>query len=169
MSYIVNFAFLLLRVMVGLTIAAHGAQKLFGWFGGNGLNKSIVSFENMGFKPVLLWLAFAIGGELVGGLFLASGFLTPVGAAGVFGAMSMATFKSHWKKGFFAQKGGYEYPLTIMVISLFFGLAGPGAYSFDALLGLDNPQPYLFIGLAAVAAVVVWIGILISKPHGSSV
>lgn len=154
--------------MVGLTIAAHGAQKLFGWFGGNGLKKSIVSFENMGFKPGLLWLALAIAGELGGGLFLASGFLTPVGAAGVFGAMSMATFKSHWKKGFFAQKGGYEYPLTIMFISLFFGLAGPGTYSIDAVLGLDYAQPYLFTGLAVVTAMVVGIGILISKPDGSS-
>ena len=82
-----NLAFLLLRMMLGLTIAAHGSQKLFGWFGGGGLKNTSVFFEKQGFKPAWVWLGLACVGELGGGLSLAAGLLTPLGAAGVFGAM----------------------------------------------------------------------------------
>lgn len=163
MTTITNLAFLILRVMVGLTIAAHGSQKLFGWFGGGGLKNTSLFFEKQGFKPVWLWLGLACLGEFGGGLSLVSGFLTPLGAAGVFGAMFMATFKTHWKNGFFSQKGGYEYALLIMFVSIFFGLAGPGAYSLDTLLGINLPGTALFIGLAVVAVIVVSIGIQVSK------
>jgi putative oxidoreductase len=92
-----DLAFLILRVMVGLTIAAHGSQKLFGWFGGGGLKNTTVFFEKQGFKPAWLWVCLACLGEFGGGLSLAAGLLTPLGAAGIFGAMFMATFKTHWK------------------------------------------------------------------------
>jgi len=157
-----NLAFLLLRMMLGLTIAAHGSQKLFGWFGGGGLKNTSVFFEKQGFKPAWVWLGLACVGELGGGLSLAAGLLTPLGAAGVFGAMFMATFKTNWKNGFFIQKGGYEYGLLILVVSVFLGLAGPGAFSLDALLRINLPA-VVFIGLAVLALVVVVIGIQLSK------
>ena len=84
-------------------------------------------------------------------------------AVGIFGAMFMATFKTHWKNGFFAQKGGYEYALLILFVSVFFGLAGPGAYSLDVLLGINLPGALLFTGSAVLTLLVVGTGMLISR------
>ncbi len=92
-------------------------QKLFGWFGGPGLNRVKLGFEKQGFRPVWPWIILAIVGEVGGGLSVALGFLTPLGAAGIFGAMAMATFKSHWKNGFWLNKGGYEYSLMLLIMS----------------------------------------------------
>src|SRR5438105_5087433 len=100
MTVTMSIALLVLRLAVGLTLAGHGVQKLFGWFGGSGLTRLRQSFEQQGLKPVWLWVALAIVGEVGGGLSVALGFLTPLGAAGILGAMAMATFKSHWKNGF---------------------------------------------------------------------
>lgn len=163
MTAIMNFAFLVLRLTTGLTLVGHGSQKILGWFGGAGFQKTALGFEKQGLKPGAFWLGMAGLGELGGGLSLALGFLTPLGAAGIFGAMFMAVFKTHWKNGFFSQNRGYEYPLTLMVLSVFFGLAGPGSYSMDRLLGIHLPQAPLFIGLAVVAVIVDLIGIQISS------
>ena len=78
------------------------------------------------FKPALFWAGLNIVGELGGGLSLAFGFLTPLGAAGAFGAMFMAIVKSHWKNGFFNGKRGIEFPLAVLAIGVAIGLAGPG-------------------------------------------
>lgn len=153
---------LILRLVVGLTMAAHGTQKLFGWFSGPGLARLNAGFEKQGYRPAWLWVGFVILGEVGGGISFALGFLTPLGAAGIFGAMFMATFKSHWKKGFFLSKGGYEYTLVLMAVSVAIGLAGPGSYSLDALFGITLPDVLLF-GILAVAALLVdLIGIRLS-------
>lgn len=165
MTETMQIALLILRLVAGLTMAAHGSQKLFGWFGGGGLRGTQAFFASQGFYPTWIWLALAIIGEFGGGLSLASGLLTPLGAAGVFGAMVMATFKTHWKNGFFSQKGGFEYSFLLMFISIFFGLFGPGKYSLDALLGYPLPQAPLFLVLAAAALVTVLIGIQVSNAH----
>ncbi len=120
--------------------------------------------ERQGFKPVWLWVSFVILGEVGGGLSVALGFLTPLGAAGIFGAMFMATFKSHWKNGFWLNKGGYEYSLMLLVVSITLGLIGPGSYSLDSLFGINLPQALLFGVLAVAALLVDVIGILISRP-----
>ena len=120
-------------------------------------------FEKQGFKPVWPWIALAIVGEVGGGLSVALGFLTPLGAAGIFGAMAMATFKSHWKNGFWLNKGGYEYSLLLMIASITIGLMGPGKYSLDTLFGINLPQALLFCVLALAALLVDAIGILISR------
>src|SRR5947208_15957585 len=98
MAMTVAWALLILRVMVGLTLASHGAQKLLGWFGGGGYTKTQQGFQAQGFRPAALWLWLAILGELGGGLSLALGFLTPLGAAGAVGAMAVA-INAHWKNG----------------------------------------------------------------------
>jgi putative oxidoreductase len=116
MTVTMNIALLILRLVVGLTLAGHGVQKLFGWFGGPGLTRLREGFEKQGFKPVWLWASFVILGEVGGGLSVALGFLTPLGAAGILGAMAMATFKSHWKNGFWLNKGGYEYALVLLLV-----------------------------------------------------
>src|SRR5207249_3485277 len=129
-------------------------------------------FEQQGFKPAWLWVSLVILGEVGGGLSVALGFLTPLGAAGIFGAMFMATFKSHWKNGFIVSRGGYEYTLVLMTVSIALGLIGPGNYSLDTLFGIVLPEALLFGVLAVAALLVDVIGLLISRkasvaPSGS--
>ncbi len=160
----IDVAVFLLRVVVGLTMLAHGAQKLFGWFGGPGIARLQQGFARQGFKPALLWVGLVILGEVGGGLSLALGFLTPLGAAGVFGAMFMATVKTHWKNGFFVSKGGFEFTLLLMTVSTVLGLIGPGRYSLDALFSITLPEAPLFLALVAAALVVDVVGLMISRP-----
>jgi len=164
MAISLSLGLLILRLGVGLTIAAHGAQKLFGWFEGSGLTKLTQGFEKQGFKPVWLWTWLVILGEFGGGISLALGFLTPLGAAGVFGAMLMAIFKSHWKNGFWNSKRGLEFPLALLTMAAAIGVIGPGSYSLDALLGLALPWTLLFLVLSVAAALVDVVGLLISRP-----
>ena len=158
----VAWALLIVRVVVGLTLAAHGAQKLLGWFGGAGYARTRQGFHAQGFRPAALWLWLAILGELGGGLSLALGFLTPLGAAGAVGAMAVA-INSHWAKGFFNSKGGFEYPLTLLVVSAAIGLAGPGAYAIDALFKPALPEDPIFIVLGVVALLTSAIAIVTSR------
>ena len=167
MTVTMSIALLLLRLGLGLTIIGHGVQKLFGWFGGPGLSRVRQGFEKQGFRPVWPWVALAIIGEVGGGLSVALGFLTPLGAAGIFGAMAMATFKSHWKNGFWLSKGGYEYSLMLMITSVAIGLVGPGSYSLDTLFGITLPQSLLFCVLAVAALLVVAIGIVNSRKNSA--
>lgn len=160
----IAFGLLLLRVVAGLTLAVHGTQKLFGWFGGSGVARLQQGFARQGFKPASLWAGLVILGEVGGGLSLTLGFLTPLGAAGIFGAMFMATVKTHWKNGFIVSKGGYEYTLMLMTVSTTLGLIGPGPYSLDILFGISLPEAPLFVALAGAALVVDVIGLLISRP-----
>lgn len=159
---------LILRLVGGLTIAAHGSQKLFGWFGGPGTTKLAQGFAAQGFRPAWLWVSFVVLGEVGGGLSLALGFLTPLGAAGILGAMFMAVAKSHWKNGFWNSKHGIEYPLALLGISVGIGLTGPGSYSLDSLFGISLAGTPLFFWLAAAALVVDIIGLLITRPSASS-
>src|SRR5260221_5701367 len=164
MTVTMNIALLILRLVVGLTLTGHGVQKLFGWFGGPGLTRLRQGFEKQGYKPVWLWISLAILGEVGGGISVALGFLTPLGAAGIFGAMFMAMFKSHWKNGFWLQKGGYEYALVLLVASIAIGLMGPGSYALDALFGIVLPEALLFGVLAGAALPFGVIGSLLNHP-----
>jgi putative oxidoreductase len=164
MSTTVNVAFLILRLVGGLTIAAHGAQKLFGWFGGPGFARFAQGFQSQGLKPGWLWTCMVVLGEFGGGLSFAFGFLTPLGAAGMFGAMFMAIAKSHWKNGFFNSKRGIEFPLQLLTIGTAIGIAGPGAYSLDYLLKINLPETVLFIILAVAALLVDSVGLAIGRP-----
>jgi putative oxidoreductase len=155
------WALLLIRLVVGLTLAAHGAQKLFGWFGGPGYDKVARGFAGRGLRPGWLWAGLAILGEVGGGLSLALGFLTPLGAAGALGAMFMAV-TTQVKNGFFNDHGGFEYPLALLAMSLAVGIAGPQAYSLDALFDIALPEAQLFCILAIVALVVDVVGILLA-------
>ena len=159
---------LILRLVAGLTLAAHGAQKLFGWFDGPGPTKLTQGFEKQGFKPAWLWVFFVILGEFGGGLSLAFGFLTPLGAAGAFGTMFMAIVKSHWKNGFWNSKRGLEFPLSLLSIAVAIGLIGPGSYSLDAFFGIALPETLLFCVLAVAALLIDIIGLIISRPAVTS-
>ncbi len=168
MTVTMDIALLIFRVVIGLTLAGHGAQKLFGWFGGPGPVRLRQGFEKQGYKPAWFWVSLAIVGELGGGLSFALGFLTPLGAAGIFGAMVMAA-RTHWKNGFFLQKGGYEYALTLAIASLTIGLVGPGSYALDALFGIALPEVPVFGVLALAALLVDIIGMIITSRNGTIV
>lgn len=146
---------LLLRVIVGLTVAAHGGQKLFGWFGGPGREGFAQFLESLGFRRTRFHTWLAGGAELVGGVFLALGLLTPLAAAAIIGVMITATLAVHVKNGFFAANGGYEFPLLIAVSATAVTLTGPGAYAVDALAGWSVSGAAWALGavfLAALAA-----------------
>src|SRR6185295_1672714 len=104
-----SIGILILRLVVGLTLAAHGAQKLFGWFGGPGLDKTGAFLEQIGFVPGKRNAVLAGLAEVGGGLLLALGLATPIAAAIVLSVMLVAAISAHWKQGFFVQNHGYEY------------------------------------------------------------
>jgi len=127
----------LLRSVVGLTLAAHGAQKLFGWFGGYGLDGTGGFMETLGFRPGRRHAFMAGLVEAAGGLLLAVGLLTPFAAASIVAVMLVAVVTVHLKGGFFSTSGGYEYNLVLAVAALAIAFTGPGAWSLDAVLGLQ--------------------------------
>ena len=159
MTVAVSVGLLVLRLVGGLTLAAHGAQKAFGWFDGPGLTRFRSGLENQGLRPGWLWMGMVVVGELGGGLSLAFGFLTPLGAAGMVGAMAMAIVLTHWKNGFFNSKRGIEFPLALLTIAAAVGIAGPGAYSLDTLFRIALPETLLFVILASAALVADAIGL----------
>jgi len=128
---------LLGRLVLGGLMAAHGAQKAFGWFGGYGLAGTGGFFEQIGFRPGRLFAATAAATEIAGGLLLAAGLLTPIAAALVVSVMIVAAVSVHWPQGVFAQNNGIEVPLLYGVGGAALALTGPGAFSLDAALGLE--------------------------------
>lgn len=127
---------LLARMVFGLMMAAHGTQKLFGWFGGYGLAGTGGFFEGLGFRPGRFFAATAGATEVTAGLLLALGLLGPLGPALIVSVMVVAIATVHWQHGLFAQSSGIEVPLLYAVASAALALTGAGAYSVDALLGL---------------------------------
>lgn len=131
-----NIGLLILRIALGATLAAHGSQKLFGAFGGHGVAGTGGFFESIGFKPGRPLALLAGLAETVGGIALAFGLLTPFAAAILLSTMLVA-ITVHVDKGFFAQAGGYEYPLILAAAVVALAFTGPGAISLDATLGLS--------------------------------
>ena len=128
----------LLRLTVGLTLAAHGTQKLLGWFGGYGIAGTGQWLESVGFYPGRRHAVLAGVTEIGGGLLLALGAATPLGAAIVASVMVVAAVTAHLKNGFFITAGGFEYNLVLGVAGLVVAFTGPGALSIDALLGYQT-------------------------------
>ncbi len=144
----VGLGLLILRLVVGLTVAAHGAQKLLGWFGGGGITGTRGMVTRLQFRPTELWTWAVILGEFGGGILMALGLLSPVGNFGVMGAMAIAMWVVHRPKGFFNTAGGIEFPLQIAAVALVLSLTGPGTNSLDNLLGISLPEPVAWIVLA---------------------
>jgi putative oxidoreductase len=122
-----DFGLLLLRLLFGLTIASHGAQKLFGWFGGYGIEGTGAGFAELGYEPGELFAVLAGLSEFVGGLLLALGLFTPLGAAMVMGVMINACIVE-WERGFYM---GSEKPALFAFAALALAFTGPGRYSLD--------------------------------------
>jgi putative oxidoreductase len=144
---------LLIRVVLGGIMAAHGAQKLFGWFGGHGLAGTGSWLESMGLRPARAFAAVNGLAEFGGGALLVLGLLTPLGAAAVAGVMFVAIVTVHWKNGFFNSSGGYEFNLLIVAAALGLAITGPGEISIDHLVGWSLEGPAWGLGALGIAAV----------------
>jgi putative oxidoreductase len=145
---------LIARVVIGLIMAAHGTQKMFGWFGGFGLNKTGDFFAQLGFQPGRVFAAAASAGEIVSGLLVALGFLGPVGPALMLAVMFVAMISVHWEHGLFAQNNGIEVPLLYAAAAIGLALTGYGEYSLDASSGIAGRWT------TAATAVALAIGVL---------
>jgi putative oxidoreductase len=134
----------MLRLAVGGLLFGHGAQKLFGWWGGPGLAGFIgMTGGHLRFRPAWFWGIVGALSETVGGLLVLTGFLWPLGPAAVVAAMLIA-ISVHWP-AFWAHQQGYEYALLNLVAAVALALTGPGAYSLDASLGIALPEPATLI------------------------
>ena len=145
-----DLGLLILRVVVGLTLAAHGSQKLFGWFGGHGIAGTGSFLEQLGFRPGKVQAFLSGMAEAGGGLLLAAGLFTPLAAAAVVAVMFVAAVSVGLPKGFFAQNGGFEYSMVLAAAALAVAFTGPGAFSLDGVLGI--PWQGATWGLAAMGA-----------------
>ena len=145
-----DFGLLALRLGVGGTLVAHGTQKLFGWFGGAGLDKTAAGFERIGFRPGKINAIAAGLGEAGGGALLATGIGSPGAGAAIAGTMIVAS-SMHIDNGFFSNKGGFEFPAVLGLSAAALALTGPGTLSVDHVLGHRLNRPWMrSLALAAV-------------------
>jgi len=156
-----SIGLLILRLVVGLTLAAHGTQKLFGWFGGYGLTGTGGFLEQLGFVPGRRNALVAGLAETGAGLLLALGLATPVAAAVALSVMVVAGVSAHAPKGFFAHNGGYEYTLILGIAALSVAFTGPGALSLDAVLGVHDAGAGW--GLAALVVGLAGAGLRLAR------
>jgi putative oxidoreductase len=154
-----NLGLLILRLALGLTFIGHGGQKLFGWFGGQGLPGTNAMMERLGFRPTWFWGLLAALSEFGGGVLLALGLLAPLGSLGIMAAMMVAITRVHWLKGFWNSKGGFEFPLINLSSALALAVIGPGAYSLDAILGISLPEP----GTLLIGVILIILGFFIGQ------
>lgn len=112
----------------------------------------------------MLWAFISGCGEFFGGLGVLVGLLTPLAATGIFGSMLMAIIKVHWPNGFWNNNRGLEYPLMNLTTAFVLGLIGPGAYSLDALLGLQLPEPWTYAAALILAVLAIIAGNLLAAP-----
>jgi putative oxidoreductase len=150
-----SYGLLLLRVVIGGTLFAHGAQKLFGWFGGHGLRGTAGFFGSTGWRLPLL-MAFLAGLGETSGLAFAFGLLTPLAALGIATVMLNAIFAVHWRNGFFNGDGGLEFPLALGAVAVAVAATGPGRFSIDNAIGwADNISGLWWgVGVAGGAAAI---------------
>ena len=127
----------LIRAVLGLLLFAHGCQKLFGWWGGHGLEGTGGFFHTLGHRPGRQMAALAGASEATGGALLFLGLLTPLGAAAIIGTMAVAAISVHADNGLWATNGGYELPMFYGVVAAGLAFTGPGSFSVDNGLGIN--------------------------------
>jgi putative oxidoreductase len=149
------FGILVLRIVVGMTMAGHGVQKLLGWFDGPGPKGTEQMFRKLGF-PAAAGMAILAALAETGGLLFAVGLLTPFAALGLAIVMLNAIGSVHWKNGFWNSGGGYEFPLVVLAAVVAVAATGPGRFSADRLIGWDGSLSGLWwgVGVLGVALIV---------------
>jgi putative oxidoreductase len=153
-----DLALALVRAVVGLVIAAHGAQKVLGVWGGPGLAGWTQGVSRMGLRPPAFWAWVSAFAELAGGVAFALGFLLPVVAAALTVQMGVAIAQAHWGKGFWNMKGGIEFPFILGAIAAINGIADPGAYSLDRALGLPAMGAGVYVVVLVVGTLAYLVG-----------
>jgi putative oxidoreductase len=151
----VALGLLILRIVTGVILTAHGTQKLFGWWGGPGMTGWIGAMNRMRLHPAAPWAWISALAEVLGGLGLIVGLLTPFPSLAIAGSMLVAIALVHWPRGFFVTKGGYEFNLLILAAVAAIAIAGPGAYSLDSAIGIHLPEPVTLI----VTTILLLIGV----------
>jgi len=167
-----DLGLLLLRVGVGLPFALHGFQKLFGWFGGGGLERTAAWFASLGFGDGRSAARLAGASEIVGGLGIAAGLLTPLAAAALAGTMTTAAFVNNAENGFWSVAKGWELNGYLIVVATAVAVMGPGAYALDGALdlaGLLGLPLDGVVGLTAVAGGIAggWLRWVTRRPPAS--
>ncbi len=158
-SKVNDLAPFIVRLAQGLLMAGHGAQKLFGTFGGPGLEGTSGFMEMLGLKPGRPWATLAGLSEFGGGVLTALGLLNPLGPLGVIAAMSMATTKAHWGKPIWVTEGGAELPVLNLAVSMALMIREPDKYSLDRVLGVRLPTWVGPLGLAGILLTVRYTGV----------
>jgi putative oxidoreductase len=159
------YGLLLLRVALGGIMAGHGAQKLFGWWGGPGMRGTAAICENLAYRaPSVMAVGLAVS-ESGGGLALATGLVTPLGALAVTVVMLNAVYLIHYPKGFWNSNGGYEFNLLITAAAVALAATGPGRFSLDRAVGWDGniTGPWWALGVAGVAIVVAFLTLTVGR------
>ncbi len=151
-----DLGLLTVRLTIGGLMLGHGAQKLFGWWGGYGLEGTSGWLESMGLRPGRPWAIAAGTSEFGGGVLTGLGLLHPLGPITMLGSMAVATRKAHWGKPIWVTAGGAELPVTNMAIGIALALVDPGRLSLDHALGIRVPRELALLAAAGVAAGVVF-------------
>jgi putative oxidoreductase len=138
MPITLDHAIALLRVVVGLLFMGHGAQKLFGWFGGHGLSGTADWFDSLAMPMPFALTVFVGLCEFVGGLCFALGLLTPLAALAI-SAVMLGAIAQNWPNGLWVGQRGFEYDLVLLAVVAAVGLAGPGVYALDLIYGISLP------------------------------
>src|SRR5436190_5074743 len=158
------YGLLLIRVVFGLSLAAHGAQKLFGWFGGGGPEGTAGMLGSLRFRAPRL-LAFVVGLTELSGLLFAFGLLTPLAALGMVVVMLTAVVTVHWPKGFWNSNGGYELDLGFLAAAVGIAATGPGRFSLDRLIGRDDSLSGMWwaVGVVGCAALITLLTLTLGR------
>jgi putative oxidoreductase len=164
----VSLGLLILRIVVGLTMAAHGAQKLFGWWGGPGMGAWTQGVTKLRIRPAAAWAWLAALSELGGGLLFALGLLSPFGSLAIAATMLVAVATVHWANGFWNGKRGYEFNLALLASVIAVALTGPGIYSLDKAIGLSLPEPVTLV-VGTIAVIVGVVAMLIFRTPKAAV
>ena len=157
---------LLARLFIGGMVIGHGTQKLFGWFGGPGIDGTTGMMEKLGLAPPRANAYAASLSEAVGGAAIALGAFTPAAAASLIGTMTTAIRTVHLKNGFWSTGGGYEYNLTIIAALLLIVDGGPGALSVDGALGIEETGPGVALGALALGVLGSTVTLAAAKSAG---
>jgi putative oxidoreductase len=145
---------LLLRLVVGAIFIGHGTQKLLGWFGGGGPERTAGVVGTLGYRSARVMALLAGAAEAIGGLLVLLGLFTPLGCVAIIAVMTNAILAVHAPKGFWNTAGGFEFPLTLLAVAAALAFTGPGRLSIDRATGL-------VLRGAVTGIIVLLVGILI--------